>query len=128
VTSDFRVRYEETVAILVEYLPELEKQVADERRWWGADPPAPYVVYEDIFNPYMRGLLDTVDEPSLKRVFLFLEKLCADGDLRTQELIAIAVCESLVADEPRLRGAKRFMGPATKGICEAVERDWKRAI
>ena len=123
-TSDFRVRYQETVAILVEYLPELEKQVADERRWWGDVPRAPYVVYEDILNPYMRGLLDTVDEPSLKRVFLFLEKLSADGDLRTQELVAIAVCESLVADVSRLRSAKPFMGPATKGICEEVERYW----
>jgi hypothetical protein len=122
---DIVITYEDTVAMLLDHVPELADRIKEEREWWGHEPAPPTIVFEDILNPYIRQALGTDRESSLQPVFALVERLSSEGDDRTKDLIAVAVCEPLATDPLLLRRARRLMGPATKRICDHVARHWR---
>jgi len=42
---------------LVEAVPEIKEQYAQELRWWGDETPGQHVIYGDLLNPYIVSLL-----------------------------------------------------------------------
>jgi len=118
-------RYDDVVSELLRALPELSGSYESERQWWGAEVPSPHIVFGNVLNPYVDRLLDKADEVSLGRVFSFLERLAIASDARTQEVVAVTVCEHLVAHPERLDLARRFMGPSTLTISLEVQEFWE---
>lgn len=117
--------YEQAGEKLVEFVPELEDVYQRELDSWGSERPGPHVLYEDILVPFINELLASTGDESdatLRRVFEFVERLATTADERLRDLVAVAICEPLVADHVRLGRARAYMGPATLRILKKVKR------
>ena len=118
------VTYDNVSDRLIEHIPELSEAYEAALEWWGNEKPGPHVVYGDILNPYIDRLLQSGDEPSLRRIFHFLEKLSRSEDQRVQEIVSVTVCEQLTNNKERLQEARRFMGSATLKLSDEIEKFW----
>ena len=119
------IEYEHVVSRLLDAVPELGEAYEHELEWWKPDAPGPYIVYEDILNPLINRLLESPlpeTEGTLKKIFAFIDLLARSTDDRVRELVAVGICQHLVADHIRLSRARRFFGPATQQIVAMVQR------
>jgi hypothetical protein len=101
-----------------EILPAFKKQIA----FWGEDPPAPHVVYEEILSKFLRSRLqeEKRNDPLLRRIFKFIELLAGHKEERVQEVAHNSICEPLCNDEVALQRAQSYMGPKTKHFCKSI--------
>ena len=61
--------------MLLEAFPELKERFEDETSWDDGIDTGSYVVYEDIFMPYVVQAFVDNDQESINRVMQFVEKL-----------------------------------------------------
>lgn len=117
---------DEMTGRLAQEFPEVKKRFDEEIEWWGDEKPGPHIIMGDIFNPFVIGLLETSgDKQTLERAFVFLEDLAARGNDEVENVVTVTICESLVGNGREIyERAKRFMGQATKEICEEVAKNF----
>lgn len=106
---------------LITFFPDLREVYGREADWWQPEKPGPYVVYEDIFYPYIEKLLSSNDTDALQRAFDFIEMLVTADDTRLHDLARIAILTRLTVDPAQLAEARRYMGPATKAALDQVQ-------
>jgi len=90
--------------------------------------PAPsHVLFGAVLNPQISRSLAARDEPTLARIFDFLERMAADSDSRVQDVLRDTVLED-VRDESSAgrETARQFMGPATIAHWPQLVSDTKR--
>ena len=114
---------------LVSAMPELADRYDALLRAWGDEAPGPHVVFGDVLNPFLLGLLASEESAAphattLRRVFAFLERLAQDGDPRVQEIVWATVCERLGDDPDVLARGRRYMGEATRRLSHEAEAFW----
>lgn len=122
-------KYEKLPHYLVDAVPEIAERYRTLRRAWGDETPGPHVVFGDVLNPYLLGLLTTRDlsverEALLRRIFSFLEELARADDDRVQEVVSTTVAERLGTDPEALAFGRRYMGPATRRLSDDIELFW----
>ena len=80
-----------------------------------------YVLYEDVLNPYVNGLLKNPEkhEKDLKHVFEFYELMAVSDDEEVRTLLQVALLENIIA-YGFYKKAEMYMGPKTKEICQKV--------
>jgi hypothetical protein len=106
--------YDEASERLIEAVPEIREAYEKELAWWKGEKPGQFIIYEDIFKPYLISLLFSADEPErLRAIFEFLETLAASPDQDVRNLLYVAICEVLVAEDALLSAARQYAGPAT---------------
>ena len=106
---------------LITFFPDLREVYTREADWWLPERPEPYVVYEDIFFPYIEKLLALNDTNALQRAFDFIEVLVTADDTRLHDLARIALLTRLTVDPTQLAEARRYMGPATKAALAKIQ-------
>jgi hypothetical protein len=106
---------------LMTFFPDLRELYGREVDWWQPEKPEPYVVYEDIFYPYIEKLLASNDTNALQRAFDFIEVLVTANDTRLHDLARIAILTRLTVDPALLAEARGYMGPATKAALDQVQ-------
>jgi len=106
---------------LISFFPDLHEVYGREADWWQPERPEPYVVYEDIFYPYIEKLLASNDTNALQRAFDFIELLVTAADTRLHDLARIAILTRLTVDPKQLAEARRYMGHATKAALGQVQ-------
>lgn len=106
---------------LISFFPDLRELYEREADWWQPERPEAYVVYEDIFYPYVEKLLASKDADALQRAFDFIELLVTADDARLHDLARIAILTRLTVDPAQLAEARRYMGPATQGALRQVQ-------
>ena len=106
---------------LITFFPHLREVYGREAVWWQPERPEPYVVYEDIFYPYIEKLLAANDTSALQHAFDFVEMLVTADDTRLHDLARIAILTRLTVDPGQLAEARRYMGPATKAALGQVQ-------
>ena len=94
---------------LVTFFPDLGEVYRREVDWWQPERPEPYVVYEDIFYPYVEKLLASKDANALQRAFDFIELLVTADDARLHDLARIAILTPLTVDPSQLAEARHYM-------------------
>jgi hypothetical protein len=124
-----QIHYDNVVDALLEAVPELRAGYEAECRHGVDEPLGPHVIFGDVLNPYLLGLLGA-DRPDakLRRVFQFLERLANHEDIHIQELVAVTVCERLGDDPKLLRRAHEYMGARTRQFSDEVEVFWGRTV
>jgi hypothetical protein len=89
-------RYNETIKILINKFPELEKIYVENIDDYEG---LPYVFYESVFVKYILDKVNSNDDDVLKEIFSFVEDMFVNGDDETKNLIGVAVVESLYYEE-----------------------------
>ncbi len=105
---------------LISFFPNLREAYSSEVDSQ-SETPGPYIVYEDVFNPYVEKLLASKDTNALQRAFDFIELVVTADDARLHDLVRIAILTPLTVDPAQLAEARRYMGPATKGALRQVQ-------
>lgn len=99
---------------MAEAIPEIANAYQEEMAWWDDEPAPSHVVFGVVLNPHISRTLATRDEPTLARIFDFLERMAADADSRVQDVLRDTVLEHMRDESSASREtARRFMGPAT---------------
>jgi hypothetical protein len=106
---------------LISFFPNLREAYSKEVDSWQSETPGPYIVYEDVFNPYLKKLLASNDTKGLQRTFDFIELLVTADDFRLHDLVRIAILTPLTVDPSQLAEARHYMGPVTKGVLGQVQ-------
>ena len=107
---------------LVTLFPDLREVYEREADWWKPEKPQPYVVYEDIFYPYIEKLLASNEMNALQRVFDFIEMLVTADDTRLHDLARISILTRLTVDPAHLAEARGYMGPVTQRALRQVQK------
>ncbi len=106
-------RYNETIKILINKFPELEKIYVENIDDYEG---LPYVFYESVFVKYILDKVNSNDDDVLKEIFSFVEDMFVNGDDETKNLIGVAVVESLYHEENLKfkEVLQRYFGELTK--------------
>lgn len=107
---------------LISFFPDLHDRYRSEVDSWRPEMPGPYVVYEDLFYPYVEKLLASKDATGIQRVFDFIEFLLAADDTRLHDLVRIAILTPLTVDPSQLADARGYMGPAATAALRQVQK------
>lgn len=99
---------------LLEALPELTRRYDEEIAAWGEEM-GPHVIYGDVLNPFLLGLLDRPggdgSQRTLRRAFAFLDEMLDHPDPEYVDVVQTAVAEELEGHPELLLRARPFMGP-----------------
>ena len=102
-------------ARLIEEFPELESAYREDLKSWRGEEPGPHTIYGEFFNPYIRDLLESGDQPdALKRVFNLVEAMCGDEDVRVQEVAVVTVLAAFEWNSELREFLEPHLGPRTK--------------
>ena len=107
------------------HMPELEEpyKKAQKEAGYEHEPLGAYATFWHVLKPVLWPLLDSDhDNPMLKRILEFIERLAKSSDLEVVNLVWLEFAEPLVVDQPRLAVAWKNMGPATKRLSRKVAR------
>jgi len=88
-----------------------------------SEMPEAYPVFEDVLQEFLFDLLDLGgDDPSLPRIFTFLEEMANSSDRDVTDLLGITILEPLVSDRYRISRAWAYMGGKTKELARETAR------
>ena len=89
-------RYEDAIKLLTDRFAEMERIYLSEEEFYVG---LPYIMYGPEFVPYIMQQLRSKNTEELRRIFNFIEDMLENGDKGVDELIYIAVLESLFFEE-----------------------------
>ena len=79
--------------MLLEAFPELKERFENETSWDDGIETGSYIVYEDIFMPYVVQAFVDNDQESINRVMQFVERLASSDDVDVKNLIGISIID-----------------------------------
>lgn len=99
---------------LLEAVPEARARYDEESQWLDRDNT--WVLSSQVLYRHIESLLKAkeLDEPQIRRVFEFVEKLLGSNDPAVREIIEDSIVENICSDELVLQRARRYMGGAAK--------------
>ncbi len=80
---------------LLASFPELNAAFQEETSWQEGLDTGSFVVYEDVFMPFLRECLNKNDEAALERISSFFEDLSALDDAYVENLMMVAIFENI---------------------------------
>ena len=98
---------------LVDAFPELSERYRERIEAWGEEM-GPYVIWDEVLNPYLRELLRSFcpgADRELERVFHILEQLATDPDQAVVDVVITEIATEIESDRESLDRARLFMGP-----------------
>ena len=108
--------------MLLEAFPELKERFEDETSWDNGIETGSYIVYEDIFMPYVVQAFVDNDQESINRVMQFVEELSSSDDVDVKNLIGISIIDNVRMYDIEERFAS-LMGPNSRVLYNAWEND-----
>ena len=99
---------------LLASFPELNKAFQEETSWQEGLGTGSFVVYEDVFMPFLRERLDKNDEAALERISSFFEDLSALDDAYVENLMMVAIFENIDVLADGARCINRFKDKTRK--------------
>lgn len=106
---------------ILQWFPELEKQVTEETEWLGEF--LPHAVFGAVLNPLAVKLLlqdDYKTNTVLKRIFEMYEEMSSNGDLETQNLVQVTLLEPLWDDRTTFLRAAELIGEQTRAAWKDI--------
>ena len=116
------MRYEDLQRILGDRFPQLLPHISHYFDTYGCDFSEPYILYNEVLNPYVKKLLrEGNDNESLRDVFEFYEELAQSDDEEVRNLLQVELLEVLWAEKALFTKACSQMLPETKKINENIK-------
>ena len=108
--------------MLLEAFPELKERFEDQASWDDWIETGSYIVYEDIFMPYVVQAFVDNDQESINWVMQFVEKLASSDDVDVKNLIGISIIDNVRMYDIEER-FESIMGPNSRILYNAWEND-----
>lgn len=81
--------------LLLAKFPELKSEFEKEASWNDGIETGSYLVYEDVFMPFIiRSFMDK-DEHKIERIMNFVEDLASSNDFEERNLIGVTVIDNI---------------------------------
>jgi len=113
---------------LVEAFPNFAGRWREHLAWWGGEPAGTYNDMAELVHFVVEDLYEESRLDEVRRVFELLEKLFADGELDTRNLIAGGFFETLQCFASWRpygnRVFEQFLGPMSEQCWREIEQMW----
>jgi len=108
------IAMEDATEALLTFFPNLREAYARATGAGQGEIAGPYIVYEDVFFPYITTLLASTDTDARQGALDFVDLLVTSDDARVHDLVRVVILAPLTIDPSQLAEARRHLGPATK--------------
>jgi hypothetical protein len=116
------------ICALVQAFPTFSMRWRNHLAYWKGEPAGPYNDMAEFVHFVVEDLYETKRFDEIDRVFQFLERLFADGDQETRDLVGLGFFETLQNFASwRLYGNKvfeQYLGPMSKQCWKEIQRQW----
>ena len=115
------MEYKELNDVLRKRFPSLKTIIDAEMDTFECYIPGPHVLYGNVLNPYISGLLRMPNKSDeISNVFLFYEELAQSDDSEVRNLLQATLLEYLWDEHIIFCRAIKHMLPETKKINESI--------
>lgn len=117
-----------TIWALVEAFPNFADRWREHLAWWGGEPAGTYIDMAEFVHFVVEDLYEKSQFDEIRRAFELLEKLFADGDQDTRNLVGLGFFETLqnfASWRPYGNTVfEQFLGPMSAQCWREIERMW----
>ena len=89
-------KYDMAIEMAINEFPKVKKIYEEDKEYY---IDLPYVFYESVFTKYIVSVVKLKDNNMLLKIFNFIEDMLLNGDEEVNNLIDVAIIESLYYDE-----------------------------
>lgn len=80
--------------MLLSAIPEIKSKFEDETNWQEGLDTGSFIVFEDVFLPYLESKVEIDDKAMIEKIYSFIEKLCDVDDEYVKNVLYVAVLEN----------------------------------
>ena len=95
--------------LLLNKFPELKEKFEEETSWQDGIETGSFIVFEDVFMPFLESNVELHNEEMVERIYSFIEELCDIKDEYVENILFVAILENLagyVNPEPFIKPLK----------------------
>lgn len=81
--------------LLLEKFPELKDKFIEETNWQEGIETGSFIVFEDVFMPFLEANVEMNNSEMVERIYLFIESLCDIEDEYVQNILYVAILENI---------------------------------
>ena len=101
--------------LLINSFPELEAKFHEEVDWQDGYETGSFVVFEDVFMPFLEANVEMNNEELIERIYSFIEALCDIDDEYVQNVLYVAILEN-IADYENSEPFAKYLKENSKKI------------
>jgi hypothetical protein len=94
--------------------PELRERFEDVTSWQEGIETGSFVVFEDVFMPFIKESIKNNSKDIINRIFEYIEKLFLNKDEYVQNVLYVAVLENIASFEDKQKYIKYFKNNTLK--------------
>ena len=94
--------------------PELKGKFEDETSWQEGIETGSFVVFEDVFMPFVKDTIKNNIKDIINRIFDYIEKLSLSNDEYVQNVLCVAILENVASFEDKQIYIKYFKNNTLK--------------
>jgi hypothetical protein len=117
-----------TMSVLVATFPNFSKRWREHIAYWAGEPAGSYIDMAEIVHFVVEDLYEKGNLDETRQVFECLEKLLAEGDQETKNIIGLGFFETLrnfASWRPYGNTVfEQFLGPMSKQVWREIARQW----
>lgn len=80
--------------MLLSAIPEIKSKFEDETNWQEGLDTGSFIVFEDVFLPYLESKVELNDKAMIEKIYSFIENLCDIDDEYIKNVLYVAVLEN----------------------------------
>lgn len=81
--------------LLLDTFPELINKFNEETSWQEGIDTGCFIVFEDVFMPFLESKVEMNDVDMINRLYSFIEKMCDIKDDYVQNILYVAILENI---------------------------------
>lgn len=115
------MRYENIIDVLLSRFPEISRRYNEEKDYVEG---LPHLVFEIVFVPYFREVIQSGDQNTKLQVVELLEEMISCADEKVQEIVVVSVLEPLLSERDFLQIIRNQLGLKTQESLRVLEKDF----
>ncbi len=80
--------------MLLSAVPEIKSKFENETNWQEGLDTGSFIVFEDVFLPYLESKVELDDKVMIEKIYSFIESLCDIDDEYVKNVLYVAVLEN----------------------------------
>lgn len=88
--------------------PQLKEKFEEETSWQEGLDTGSFLIFEDVFMPYVKGIVSTKKEKEIREVFSYIESLANAEDEYVKNIVSVAILENIASFDNREEYIQHF--------------------
>lgn len=109
-------------SLLLEKFPELKTRFNEETEWQEGIETGSFIVFEDVFMPFLEANVEMNNTDMIERIYLFIEALCDINDEYVQNILYVAILENISG----YTNPEPFIKPLKKKSLKIFNENYKK--